>query len=518
MAYEKQNWISYDDNKTEEQNIQDGAVVTAERMNHIESGLVDHVNSKENPHGVTAHQVGALTEEETYANVIDQLSGIETAIVKKVVLVNGVEGTASRDTANGVSEPFNQADYDNLTSLDNYVRNEVVVDGQRAKIRAEFPIISILESKYPDIFYKDMTLDEKLAKLKAIIRSFSFLTTARGYEFSRSDWHNYQANNWADINTMINRTSEFVQKEMIVKPVPDVTFSRLFGNTGVFKTIVYSGMSDGIKPTWIELQDIRLIVEFEANGRTVVESIVAQYSGENIDKKFVGLENVDNYGTATQAEAENGTSTDKFMTPLRTKQQVTSRIASQTEAETGVSTEKIMTPLRTKQHLDKRIATQAEAEAGTSETAIMTPKATKQAIEKIAANTSIARKSFTGVSTIETSERGKFNPDGAIISFKRTGNLVLFNAKLNHTGGMKWVTNIMSTGIPIGYRASKDFYETQFALPLIITPPKQSGTTLQWARYTIDDDNIFIYSDNTGNHFISGEWLTIDPFPETDIV
>ncbi|MDT2630792.1 hypothetical protein P7D89_22550, partial [Enterococcus hulanensis] len=268
----------------------------------------------------------------------------------------------------------------------------------------------------------------------------------------------------------------------------------------------------------IELKDIRLTIEIEANGKTIIESFIAQYSEENIDKKFVGLGNVDNYRTATQAEAENGTSTDKFMTPLRTKQQVTSRIATQTEAETGVSTEKIMTPLRTKQHLDKRIATQAEAEAGTSETAIMTPKATKQAIEKIAANTSVARKSYTGVSTIESSERGKFNSDGAILSFKRTGNLVLFNAKLNHTGGMKWVTNIMATGIPNGYRASKEFYETQFAIPLNIVPPKQTGTVIQWSRYTIDDDNIFIYSDNVGNHFITGQWLTIDPFPEEDIV
>ncbi|MDT2600347.1 hypothetical protein P7D85_11220, partial [Enterococcus hulanensis] len=91
MAYEKQNWVSYDDNKTEEQNIQDGAVVTAERMNHIESGLVDHVNSKENPHGVTAHQVGALTEEETYANVINQIVGAESAVLKKDLLADGTE-------------------------------------------------------------------------------------------------------------------------------------------------------------------------------------------------------------------------------------------------------------------------------------------------------------------------------------------------------------------------------------------------------------------------------------------
>ena len=42
MAYEKQTWIPYDDNKTEEQNIQNGAVVTAERINHLETGLDEH--------------------------------------------------------------------------------------------------------------------------------------------------------------------------------------------------------------------------------------------------------------------------------------------------------------------------------------------------------------------------------------------------------------------------------------------------------------------------------------------
>ena len=65
MAYEKQTWISYDDNKTEEQNIKDGAVVTAERMNHIEDGVEaqatkiefdSHLDDKGNPHEVTAHQ------------------------------------------------------------------------------------------------------------------------------------------------------------------------------------------------------------------------------------------------------------------------------------------------------------------------------------------------------------------------------------------------------------------------------------------------------------------------------
>lgn len=58
MAYEKQNWVPYDDNLSEEENINVGAVVTAERMNHIESGIQQHTTDEENPHKVTKSQVG----------------------------------------------------------------------------------------------------------------------------------------------------------------------------------------------------------------------------------------------------------------------------------------------------------------------------------------------------------------------------------------------------------------------------------------------------------------------------
>ncbi|GGC87763.1 glycerophosphodiester phosphodiesterase [Enterococcus wangshanyuanii] len=39
MAYAKQTWVPYDENKSEEENIKSGAVGTAERMNHIEDGI-----------------------------------------------------------------------------------------------------------------------------------------------------------------------------------------------------------------------------------------------------------------------------------------------------------------------------------------------------------------------------------------------------------------------------------------------------------------------------------------------
>lgn len=65
MTYEKQTWNKYDDLKTEEENIQNGAVVTDNRMNHMEEGIstidleiTSHESNKTNPHSVTKEQVG----------------------------------------------------------------------------------------------------------------------------------------------------------------------------------------------------------------------------------------------------------------------------------------------------------------------------------------------------------------------------------------------------------------------------------------------------------------------------
>ncbi|MDT2397996.1 hypothetical protein P7D77_08530, partial [Enterococcus avium] len=194
-----------------------------------------------------------------------------------------------------------------------------------------------------------------------------------------------------------------------------------------------------------EVKDIRLIVELEVSGHTIIEEMIAAYSGENIDKKFVGLENVDNYGTATQAEAESGTATDKFMTPLRTKQHVSSRIATQTEAEGGTSSEKLMTPLRLKQHVDKRIATQAEVTDGEANDKLLSPKGLADTIkftEVFLPGSTLSNVAIEGTLVPHGNTAGgslnyiknrpyTVNSDGSF-TFKRATNLLV-------TGGMKLV-------------------------------------------------------------------------------
>lgn len=58
MSYEKQTWVPYDDNLSEEENINAGAIVTAERMNYLEGGLQQHTEDVDNPHQITKTQVG----------------------------------------------------------------------------------------------------------------------------------------------------------------------------------------------------------------------------------------------------------------------------------------------------------------------------------------------------------------------------------------------------------------------------------------------------------------------------
>lgn len=106
-----------------------------------------------------------------------------------------------------------------------------------------------------------------------------------------------------------------------------------------------------------------------------------------VTKTQVGLSLVDNFATASQAEAEAGVAPDKFMTALRVKQAITKQAGEllnthinntanphqTTKAQVGLS------------DVDNfSTASQSEAEAGTASNRFMTPLRVKQAIAKLA--------------------------------------------------------------------------------------------------------------------------------------
>ncbi len=103
----------------------------------------------------------------------------------------------------------------------------------------------------------------------------------------------------------------------------------------------------------------------------------------SVTKAQVGLGSVDNYATATQAEAEAGTATNKFMTPLRVAQAITTQAGALLNSHvSNVNNPHAVTKAQVAlgNVLNYGIATQEEAEAGTSNVKYMTPLTVKQAI------------------------------------------------------------------------------------------------------------------------------------------
>lgn len=57
-------------------------------------------------------------------------------------------------------------------------------------------------------------------------------------------------------------------------------------------------------------------------GKTAYDHTSMTNNPHNVTKGYVGLGNVDNYMTSSQSEAQAGTASNKFMTPLRTSQAI----------------------------------------------------------------------------------------------------------------------------------------------------------------------------------------------------
>lgn len=402
MAYEKQTWIPYDDNKTEEQNIQNGAVATAERMNHIENGveaqatkieLKNHLEDKENPHEVTAHQVGTLTAEESSANVIYQVMGKGNALFTLRADYSGKifesleenVNVAKRSSAgngsptrilspNEFSIEVNQVGYDLIAQEDAIVYNfEAHNDNGIIQVLFQYNVVEILERQLGEKFFKDrgaISLLQKTAVAREIITVINpavwgYGASGTGNKLNYRVWINNSS--WGGERS--NSSSTITKIEY---STTDSAANNYISDDGYLYAIAYTEPRTGSVSSVINIDYAALDITIELSAREQIEYMIAANHEENIG-------NVDNYGTATQAEAEAGSASDKFMTPLGTKQYVSSRVATQTETEGGTSSEKLMTPLRTKQHVDSRMADFSEISVGQSDDKIVSPKALKEA-------------------------------------------------------------------------------------------------------------------------------------------
>lgn len=118
-------------------------------------------------------------------------------------------------------------------------------------------------------------------------------------------------------------------------------------------------------------------------GEAVATHASDKTNPHQVTKTQVGLGNVDNYGTATQVQAEAGTATNVFMTPQRTAQAIAKLAGTKLDAHIA---DKANPHQVTKSQVglgsvdNYLTASQVEAEAGALNTRFMTPLRTSQAI------------------------------------------------------------------------------------------------------------------------------------------
>ena len=231
---------------------------------------------------------------------------------------------------NGGMVPFNEKDYEDLLSDDGIVRAETKIVGRGAEIETPFKIIEVFANRYPDIFGKTTTDAEKITCFKSIQKGVTIKSTLRGSgaNASKNGQLYLKYTDGTSEFLVNNQTSEFVE---ISKTLTATQLDQL-SSTGVltvYATTKRNGtndagaISDGVTSALLEVKDLRLIVEIEANGKTIIESIIAAYHGENI---------------ATEEEAEAGENNEKTMTPLRVFQAIAKwtkdKFVSRTENET----------------------------------------------------------------------------------------------------------------------------------------------------------------------------------------
>lgn len=218
------------------------------------------------------------TRQEISANVVYQIAGTDSTVVPEKILVDGIAGTAVRNV-NGTIRPFSQTDYDNLNS-NIVIGTETTTNGNAAQFEFNMDVIAYIDSKYPSVFSGLTSTSDKLNKLKTVLKTIKVPHTARGATSSKFDWWNYQAASWAGLN-FSNTASGFVEKIYEISSMSDVTFSRVFGNSGIFKTRIYSGLvSDGTQKSWVELRDFSLIIELEISAKDIIDYSIAAYHRE----------------------------------------------------------------------------------------------------------------------------------------------------------------------------------------------------------------------------------------------
>lgn len=173
MSYDKQTWNKYDELKTEEENIENGAVVTDNRMNHMETGIGDndanlasHLADKNNPHKVTAAQVGlgnvqnfGLATEDEAKQGISNAKYMTPSLTQAVLSanINSIAYANSSDGTDGFTTVYPKPNLLNGTKVHDIFKGTATISGsgtQRYTLDKGLKISDLKLSNYQQLIFE----------------------------------------------------------------------------------------------------------------------------------------------------------------------------------------------------------------------------------------------------------------------------------------------------------------------------------------------------------------------------
>ena len=228
-----------------------------------------------------------------------------------------------------------------------------------------------------------------------------------------------------------------------------------------------------LAPEYVEAEVTKKVAQVNSQ---LKEHVNDTNNPHEVTKNQVGLGNVDNFSTATQTEAEKGEASNKFMTPQRTTQMITKRIATDAEVVAGTDLNKLVTPKSLDIYYRDRTQV-AVASYGTEDIALTAKE--------------------------ELSE--------ASWRYRRIGDIVEFYGRFK----LKEATDIVNVHeLPTGFRLSTDFDDTSWNVPLNIQKAANPTSYVAGAFVERQGTNLLrVGGNSSGNHYVSGWWYTDDPFP-----
>lgn len=437
----------------------------------------------------------SFNKEESSANVVYQIIGKEkvrmdfTLDFDKKIISSNVENPNWSGVAYGTNQLPDRSDFknilspqsrmDSLKSLNGNNVTVVTVAGtpQYPCVGIKWDVVETLTRFLGESFFADrgaVDVASKANVAKQIINNaissniWGYGTSPNGNDFRIA---NLVTGTFWQLGSVPPNNSNVVKKLRAINS-SDATIQA----DGNIYTIAYSSQSTADKQSSIYVDYATLTFSIEVSMNEHIKSMIATYSGENINKNFVGLGNVDNYSTASQIDAEEGDASDRFMTVLRTKQQI-----------------------------DKRLATDAEVIAAEEPTKLITPKNLETFYEdrqKVA----VAR---YGLSDVVLTAKDAVSD--ASWRYRRKGNEVEFFGRFN----IKSATDIVNVHyLPNGFRLSADFDDTSWNVPLVVTKAANPTSFLAAGFVERAGTNLLRIGCNaSGNTYWHGRWYTDDPFP-----